>query len=108
MLELTLDIGEQRGRAEPEQVVAQPAIAQLFLHQDEPVQGLLGLADAASRLEPDGVAGAFGVIADLTRHHDADRECGIDRLLAGRRLDEVRDRKSTRLNSSHSQISYAV
>src|SRR2546427_11834623 len=31
-----------------------------------------------------------------------------DALSAGRKLTQVEDRKSTRLNSSHSQISYAV
>src|SRR5438477_7909630 len=45
VLELSLDVGEQRRGAEPEQVATQPAIAQLFFHEDEPVQGLLGLAD---------------------------------------------------------------
>src|SRR2546430_12989682 len=32
--------------------------------------------------------------------------CGLPHLVT--RLDEIGDRKSTRLNSSHSQISYAV
>src|SRR5213076_1270002 len=92
VLELPLDVGEQRRGAEPEQVVAQPAIAQLLLHEDEPVERLLRLADPARRLEPDGVAGVLMVIADLPRHHHADREGGVHRLLAGGRLDEVRAR----------------
>src|SRR6266704_59408 len=92
VLELPLDVGEQPRSAEPEQVVTEPAIAQFLFHEDEPVEGLLGLADPARRLEPDRVAGALIVIADLTRHHHADGERGIDRLFAGRRLDEVRAR----------------
>src|SRR5205807_3768098 len=92
MLELPLDVGEQRRGAEPEQVVAQPAIAQLLFHEDEPVERLLRFADPARRLEPDGVAGALMVIADLPRHHHADREGGVHRLLARGRLDEVRAR----------------
>src|SRR5437660_7782661 len=92
VLELPLDVGEQRRGAEPEQVVAQPAIAQLFFHQNEPVERLLRFSDPARRLEPDGVAGALMVIADLPRHHHADREGGVHRLLAGGRLDEVRAR----------------
>src|SRR5438477_255203 len=81
VLELSLDVGEQRRRAEAEQVVTQPAIAQLFLHEDEPVEGLLGLADPARGLEPDRLAGALGIITDLPRHHHADREGGVDGLL---------------------------
>src|SRR5947207_15898555 len=42
VLELTLDVGEERGGAEPEQGGSQPALAQLFLHQDQPVERLLG------------------------------------------------------------------
>src|SRR5688572_32513739 len=38
----------------------------------------------------------------------ADRGDGIERQLVGGLLLVVLDRKSTRLNSSHSQISYAV
>src|SRR5256885_16303552 len=92
MFELPLDVGEQRRGAEPEQVVAQPAIAQLLFHEDEPVERLLRLADPARRLDTDGVAGALVVIADLPRHHHADREGGVHRLLARGRLDEVRAR----------------
>src|SRR5206468_472786 len=32
MLELTLDVGEERRRAEPEQSGPQPTVAELFLH----------------------------------------------------------------------------
>src|SRR2546430_8133247 len=50
------------------------------------------------------------------RHADGGELRGQDRLVPGGRherdgrqvVDLVRDRKSTRLNSSHSQISYAV
>src|SRR5438105_7980602 len=92
VLELSLDVGEQRRRAEPEQVVTQPAIAQLFFHKDEPVEALLGLADPARGLEPDRVTGALVVIADLPRHDHADGEGGVDGLLTRGCLDEVRAR----------------
>src|SRR2546422_6594917 len=113
MLELTLDVGQERRCAEPEQICPQPAGAELFLHQDEPVEGLFGLADPTRRLEPDGVSGALVVVADLPRHDHPDGEGRVHRLFAGGRLDEVGaghhgDRKSTRLNSSHGYISYAV
>src|SRR6266550_9023991 len=89
VLELPLDVGEQCRRPEPEQTGSQPALAQLFLHQDEPVQRLLRLADPARRLEPDGVAGALVVVADLPRHDHSDWERRIHRFLARGRLDEV-------------------
>src|SRR5207244_9950013 len=94
MLELALDVREQRRRPEPEQIGSQPALAQLFLHEDEPVERLFRLADPARRLEADGASGALVIVADLPRHDHADGE--------------GRDRKSTRLNSSHQIISYAV
>src|SRR2546427_5378610 len=40
----------------------------------------------------------------VTRRHDATKDVEVDQRLSGPR----QDRKSTRLNSSHSQISYAV
>src|SRR5439155_7675290 len=49
VLELTLDVGEQRRGTEPEQIGAQPALAQLFLHEDEPVERLFRLARSEER-----------------------------------------------------------
>src|SRR2546426_1253946 len=69
-----LDVGEQRRGTEPEQTGPQPALAQLFLHEDEPVERLFRLADPASRLEPDGVSGALVIVPDLSRHDHADGE----------------------------------
>src|SRR2546430_16652415 len=43
-------------------------------------------------------------ISDQGRHEHPEKDAGADRVTARR----ARDRKSTRLNSSHSQISYAV
>src|SRR5436305_7609592 len=43
--------------------------------------------------------------AELLEHV---RAVALDRLLADREAREARDRKSTRLNSSHVRISYAV
>src|SRR2546430_11241900 len=40
--------------------------------------------------------------------HERHRPFGRGSLLARRKSDHLADRKSTRLNSSHSQISYAV
>src|SRR6266513_3759838 len=89
VLELTLGVGEERGGAEPEQIGPLPALAQLFLHQDQPVERLLGLANPARRLEPDGMSGALVVVADLSRHDHADGEGSVHGFLACGRLDEV-------------------
>src|SRR2546430_9695650 len=74
--------------------------------------------DAA--IGPDAVVAAGAVAGAAVRHRAlADAERDIDRilrvgaLLAARRAEPLAalaagDRKSTRLNSSHSQISYAV
>ena len=40
VLELPLDVGEQRARAEAEQIRPEPAVAQLFLDQRQPVERL--------------------------------------------------------------------
>ncbi len=53
VLDLPLDVGEQRGSADAEQVRLEPGAAQLLLHQDQPVQRVLGGLEAAGRLEPD-------------------------------------------------------
>src|SRR5712691_2373803 len=90
VLELALDVGEQRRGTEPEQTGPQPALAQLFLHEDEPVERLFRLADPASRLEPDGVSGALVIVADLSRHDHADGEGRVHCFFTGRRLNEVR------------------
>src|SRR5712692_6535631 len=82
VLELALDVGEQRRGTEPEQIGAQPALAQLFLHQYEPVERLFRLADPARRLEPDGVTGALVIVADLSRHDDADGKGRVHRFLS--------------------------
>src|SRR2546428_1886268 len=46
--------------------------------------------------------------AECARRHAGDRRPQHRRAAAGRPRLHVRDRKSTRLNSSHDQISYAV
>src|ERR1035437_10906106 len=53
MAELALDVAEQRARADAEEVVLHPLQAELFLHQDQPGQRVLGGAQAAGRLEAD-------------------------------------------------------
>src|SRR5215204_276326 len=53
VLELPLDVSEQRAGAEAEQVGAEPAVAELLLHQIEVLQCRLGRADPTGRLEAD-------------------------------------------------------
>src|SRR5690606_39226239 len=68
VLELALDVGEQRAGAEAQQVGLEPTAPQLLLHEDEPGEGVLGGAQAAGRLEAHGEAGALGVVADGAHH----------------------------------------
>src|SRR5579883_871972 len=56
IFELTLDIRQQATGADAKEVRAQPIVAKLLLHQNQPVERLLGRADAASRFEADLIA----------------------------------------------------
>jgi hypothetical protein len=42
MKELSFDVGQKSGSANPEQFVGQPGVAQLLLDQHQPRQGVLG------------------------------------------------------------------
>src|SRR5260370_37703435 len=88
VLELALDVGEQGGGAEPEAVRAEPRVAQLFLHKDEPLERLFRLANPPRRLEPDRVARALVAVPELARPHPPHRERAVHRLLARTLLPE--------------------
>src|ERR671919_681719 len=77
------DVGEQRARAEAEQIRPQPAVAQLVLHQRQPVQRVLGGANPTGRLEPDQLTGALAVVANGACHDQTDGERGVDAFLSG-------------------------
>ena len=83
MLQLALDIGQQRAGPEAEQVGTQPAVAQFVLHQRQPVERIPCGPDAARRLEAHQLAGALAILADGARHHQPDRERRVHTLLAG-------------------------
>src|ERR671933_934248 len=68
MRELALDIREQAAGADTEQVWMQPGVAQLLLHERQPVERLPGRSNAAGRLEADAAARALVVIANGARH----------------------------------------
>src|SRR5688572_32648065 len=61
------------------------------------------LLDTLARIE-----NLTGVVLAFRRPPGTDRVAGRRRLLTAATEQVVQDRKSTRLNSSHSQISYAV
>ena len=82
VLELPLDVGEQRARAEAEEVGREPAVAQLLLHEVED-SSALGGADAARGLEAHRVAGVLVVVADHAHHDEAEGERRVHALLAG-------------------------
>src|SRR5690554_7548199 len=58
VLELALDVGQQRAGAEPQQVGLEPAAPELLAHQDHPGHRVLRRAQAPGRLEADRLAGA--------------------------------------------------
>src|SRR5512135_470141 len=51
VLELPLDVPEERARPEAQPLRREPLVAQLLLHQDQPVEGLLRGAEPPRRLE---------------------------------------------------------
>src|SRR5688572_623937 len=81
VLELTFDVRQEAAGAEAEERRLHVLAAQLLLHQDQPRQRVLGLADAACRLEADAEAGLLPVLADGAHHHQRHRQRGVDRLL---------------------------
>ena len=89
MFELALDVGEQRRRAEAEQVRLQPVVAELLLYQRQIGQRILGGGDAPGGLVADDMAGHFAIIADGAQHHQCHRQRGVGALLAGGGLDEI-------------------
>src|SRR5207248_10675197 len=76
--ELALDIREQAAGADTEQLGMQPGVAQLLLHERQPVEHLPGRADAAGRLEANAPASALVVVADGACHHQPDRQRGVN------------------------------
>src|SRR2546427_6649860 len=63
--------------------------------------GVSGLAEARAKAESEGVRFVDGLEISVTWE-------GTTVHIVGLQIDPEADRKSTRLNSSHSQISYAV
>src|SRR2546422_7050885 len=64
---------------------------------------------AVPDLHARGPLGARRVLVGLVGHHDdAPDTLGVERARQLRHRHRARDRKSTRLNSSHGYISYAV
>ena len=56
VLQLALDVAEESARPQAEPLRRKPQVAQLLLHEDEPVERLLRRAQAARRLESHRVA----------------------------------------------------
>src|SRR5688572_32783850 len=86
VLELPLDVGEQRAGAESEQIRLEPAGPELVLHEAEVLERALRAADAPGRLVSHGIAGRLMVFADYAQHHEAERARRVDGRLAGSRL----------------------
>src|SRR5260221_12113029 len=89
MLELAVDVGDESARAVAEEIVAQPAVAKLLLHEIEELERRLRGANPARGLEADRVAGSLEVLADHAAHDDAEGDRRVDAFLARGGLDEV-------------------
>src|SRR5919106_6294480 len=80
---------QKRRRTEPEQVRREPLGAERLVQEDEVLNGLLGVTDAAGRLHPDLAARLLVHVADRLEHDERDRQRGGGLDLPRRRLDEV-------------------
>ena len=66
VIQLTLNIIQQRGSSHAEQVRLGPLVAELVFHQSKPHQRVLGAADTSSRLEADFEVGSLIIITNGT------------------------------------------
>ena len=66
VIQLTLNIIQQRGSSHAEQVRLSPLVAELVFHQSKPHQRVLGAADTSSRLEADFEVGSLIIITNGT------------------------------------------
>ena len=64
VIELSLNVPEERRGSDPEEGVVEPGVAQLLFDQGQPSARVLGGANATSRLEPNDIPGAFVVVTD--------------------------------------------
>src|SRR5205085_10919927 len=82
----------------------------LSLHDALPISGRPGTLHSGGPASDDAVAGGDCGGTQRRQKQPGQRpgRLSAKRGVAGARYDARRDRKSTRLNSSHSQISYAV
>lgn len=83
VFELPLDIAQQAGSAEAEKIGLEPSVAQFLLHQGQVDKRILGLGNTTCGFVSHPEPGPLVVVADLTDHGKAYRECCIDALLAG-------------------------
>src|SRR5699024_12122804 len=102
--------------ADPANAVTSP----LSLHDALPIYAVRGVLITVLAEAQDDPERTLGELADLYRYGDGDEKRAVLRALdlfgpeAGTlvedalRTNDIRDRKSTRLNSSHVSISYAV
>src|SRR6266481_726417 len=90
MLQLPFDIRQHAADAKPEELCLAPRIAEVLLHQGEPLKRLLRRANATRWLETHGPFGVLRVLANSARHDQADWQGRVRCFLARGCLDEVR------------------
>ena len=89
MFKLSLDVPQQAGGSEAEEVGLEPAVAELLLHEGQIGEGVLGLGDSARGFVADPETRLLMVLPDLADHGQAHGQGGVDAFLSGGSLDEV-------------------
>src|SRR3954451_4796147 len=89
LAQLHQDVVQQGRRAEAVEIGRQPVGAERLVHEDEMLDRLLRLPDAAGRLEPDLPARLVVDVAHRLEHAERHGQGGRRVDLAGARLDEV-------------------
>src|SRR5215472_8773971 len=84
MLDLALDIAEQRAGADAEEIRQKPGLAHLLLHQGKPSERVLRTAEPTRRLEAHPSAGLVLILAERPQHDQADGQGRVHLLLPGR------------------------
>ena len=89
MFELAFNITKQRGGAKPEQIGAQPAVAQFFFDQSQIGDGVFCLLDPARWFIADPKTCAIIIGTDGAQHDQSHWQGRIHAFLARRGFDEI-------------------
>jgi len=83
ILQLALDVGQQAGSPESEQLRLHPCAAKFFFHQDQPGNRVFGGAKSARWFESDLVSGSLAIVANGSRHDETDGQSCVFCFFSG-------------------------